>query len=88
MLSLKGWNEPTQPNTTTMTNTIYNFESINAVAINGSFYKYVEGFFTKECEEELINGEKAFVMKNIQTGKSFYIIADDCAKATIFDRRK
>ena len=71
-----------------MTNSIYHFASISSVAVNGSFYKYVEGFFTKECEEELINGEKAFVMKNIQTAKSFYIIADDCAKATIFDRRK
>tara|TARA_R110000803_G_scaffold193139_1_gene256072 strand:+ start:392 stop:607 length:216 start_codon:yes stop_codon:yes gene_type:complete len=71
-----------------MTNSIYHFESISSVAVNGAFYKYVEGFFTKECEEELINGKKAFVMKNIQTRQLFYIIKDDCVKATIFDRRK
>jgi hypothetical protein len=73
---------------TTMTNSIYNFKSVDALSATGAFYKCVDGFFTKEYEEELLNGKNAFVMKSIQTGKSFYILASDCAKATIFDLRK
>ena len=71
-----------------MTTSIYLFEnSIKAITITGSYYKSVSGFFTKEGEEEMTNGDTAFVMQSLETKEYIYTTQKEIAKAIIFKRK-
>ena len=71
-----------------MKTTIYLFENrVESITYIGSFHKYTSGFFTKEGEEELMNGEKAFVMQSIETKDCVLISKNEVSKAILFERK-